>query len=80
MDGLSNLSKRKLGRCDATDFKKLPLLKEIMDMASKGAETVSRAVSRSTFAPSPITSDDSDIITIIGIELNGSRSCFVVIA
>jgi hypothetical protein len=24
----------------------------------------------------PITSDDSDIITIIGTELNGSRSCF----
>jgi hypothetical protein len=27
-----------------------------------------------------ITSDDSDIITVIGIELNGSLSCFVVIA
>jgi hypothetical protein len=38
------------------------------------------SVRRLTFAPSLITSDDSDIITIIGIELNGSRSCFVVIA
>jgi hypothetical protein len=32
------------------------------------------SVSRLTFVPSLITWDDSDIITIIGIELNGSRS------
>jgi hypothetical protein len=38
------------------------------------------SVNRLTFVPSLITSDDSDIITIIGIELNGSRSCFAVIA
>jgi hypothetical protein len=35
-------------------------------------------ISRGLIA-SLITSDDSDIITVIGIELNGSRSCFVVI-